>query len=312
MRHSEPPSPTSSTPAGPSNFNLPLSASLTSDLQGLHNLLTLSLQTPHKCTLAFTSSVSVAAAAGRNAATLIPELPITSFDDCSQTGYARSKLVAEHVIVRARTIYGADAVVLRIGQIVGSLAGGRWNADELVPLMVRSTLFTRTMPLLPADLVSWLPVDVCARVALEIMAVVPSQARDAAASVFNVTNTARVSWRDGFLPALNAAGVECTGVAPREWVAGLRAFAETHEGAAEVNPAIRLLQFWERLYGNDAVVAATGERQRAPSTGLVFDPTHAQQASKALANLGRPGGANLVKEGYIARFVDEWRKSWGI
>lgn len=281
------------------NFNLPLSAFVATDLQGLHNLINLSLTTNRRCTIAFTSSISVAgiSAAARKSKFRVPEELITDFHDCAPSGYARSKLVAEHMVFRARKAHGVEAFILRIGQIVGSLVGGKWNTNELVPLMVRSAIQTGTMPVLPADLVSWLPVDVCARVVLEILA------SSGEGSVFNVLNPTCLSWKREFLPALNAAGVACRGVTPKEWVVGLREHAERQAGAAELNPAVRLLDFWEQVYGRD------NERLVAE---LVFDSTQAQQASKSLERFAKEGAGHVVNEGYVARFVKEWMASWKI
>lgn len=61
------------------------------------------------------------------------------------TGYARSKYVGEEVVLEAAR-RGADARVLRVGQLVGDTGVGAWNAGEGVPLMIRTA---ETLGVLP-------------------------------------------------------------------------------------------------------------------------------------------------------------------
>lgn len=138
---------------------------------------------------------------------------------------------------------------------------------------------TNTMPLLPEDQVSWLPVDLCgtagAQAGLEILG---SSDRGEQA-VFNVNNPTRISpWRGDFLPASVAAGVDWQGVAPHEWVDNLKDYAKTYgDEAAEKNLAVKLLDFSERLYGGSSGGAATRSMNVVNSqrSWLVFDSTKA-------------------------------------
>lgn len=81
----------------------------------------------------------------------INESPIEDFSHALPQGYARSKLVSEHVI-QAAADAGADAHVLRIGQIIGDTASGVWNSTEAFPLTIQSALTLKVLPKL--DVVS--------------------------------------------------------------------------------------------------------------------------------------------------------------
>ena len=132
--------------AWPVNFNVHLQ-SFEPQIAGLSNLLRfcLSVQGPEPAQLLFCSSISAALNAPNSA--IVPEAPIADFTHASQTGYARSKLVGEHVVRNAARA-GARSYVLRVGQIVGDTVKGVWNDKEFIPSMVRSALTLKTLPAL--------------------------------------------------------------------------------------------------------------------------------------------------------------------
>lgn len=81
-----------------------------------------------------------------------------------KTGYARSKYVAESIVLNAAREAGAEARVLRIGQLVGDTRVGAWNVTEGVPLLMQTA---RTVGALPAldevcCLLSYLSLVLCA------------------------------------------------------------------------------------------------------------------------------------------------------
>lgn len=77
----------------------------------------------------------------------IPEEEIGDLSWASNTGYARSKLVAERIVGKAIR-KGARAKILRIGQIVGDGRSFEWNEEEATPLIVRSALMLGKLPAL--------------------------------------------------------------------------------------------------------------------------------------------------------------------
>lgn len=133
--------------AWPVNFNLPLK-NFEPYIQGLHNLLSLStsVKRPQPAQIFFASSISVAL--NSPAVSVVPESLQSHFTHVSATGYARSKYVGEHVVIRAVEEAGARACVLRIGQVVGDTEAGLWNDGEFLPMMIRSSLVLGVLPLL--------------------------------------------------------------------------------------------------------------------------------------------------------------------
>lgn len=119
------------------NFNVPVQTFEDQHIRGLHNLLNLSLSVRRAkpARLVFCSSISVAM--NSPAGTVIPEALSIDLGCVQDTGYAQSKFVAEHIVSEASG-QGADCIILRVGQIVGDSVSGRWNAQEAVPLMIRS------------------------------------------------------------------------------------------------------------------------------------------------------------------------------
>ena len=132
--------------AWPVNFNIHLQ-SFEPHIAGLYNLLKLclSVHRPKPARLLFCSSISTALNTPPSAS--ISEALIADFTQASQIGYARSKLVGEHVVCNAARA-GAPSYVLRIGQVVGDTAKGVWNDKEFIPSLVRSALTLNALPTL--------------------------------------------------------------------------------------------------------------------------------------------------------------------
>lgn len=131
------------------NFNLGVRSFEDQHIKGLYNLiqLCLSVHLPKPARLYFCSSVSVAAGTAPLPAT-IEEAPVQRFEQAQRTGYAQSKLVAEHIVVHAARTTSCEARVLRIGQIVGDSKAGIWNDTEAIPLMIRSAITIGALPAL--------------------------------------------------------------------------------------------------------------------------------------------------------------------
>lgn len=278
------------------NFTQPLSALVSTHIAGTRNLLDISMSTKFESKFALCSSIAVGSR--WSSGDLVPEALITDFTHTSDTGYAQSKLVAENIVARARDV-GANATVLRIGQVISSLKAGMWNDRESVPMMVRSalTMTTPCMPAIPGS-VSWIPVDICAAAVLELC--------DCASvrEVYNISNPSRIRWIDDFLPALNDAGLSFAVVSPSTWIANLRSYAEDLGSSAGVrNPAVKLLDFWTRRYGND-------DDLKCEAT---FDTAAAQGHSVSLREFTKIQDVNdMMSQGYVQRFVETWRADWGL
>lgn len=139
------------------NFNLGVRSFESHHINGTHNLLNACLQTHtvHPASLYFCSSISVAA--GTPLPATIAETYIEDFAHAQGMGYARSKLVTEHIVKAAAGKTGMCARVLRIGQIVGDTGFGLWNKMEAIPLMLQSAVTIGALPALQEVSSSSLP-----------------------------------------------------------------------------------------------------------------------------------------------------------
>ncbi|CAI9633410.1 unnamed protein product [Alternaria burnsii] len=151
------------------NFNISVQSFEKEHIAAVRNLLDLCHSDPDgsKASFFFCSSVSSAAATPRPGT--VPEGPVANISHVQKTGYARSKYVAEQIVLNAAksaNLVGADARVLRIGQLVGDSKVGQWNTTEGIPLMIQTAITLGALPTLDEEM-SWLPVDYAARVILD-------------------------------------------------------------------------------------------------------------------------------------------------
>ena len=143
------------------NFNVGIRSFEEQHIKGVHNLVqfSLSVLTPVPARFFFCSSVATTLGSPRSATIL--EIPILDLNAALPQGYARSKLVSEHIVRNAARDAGALTRTLRIGQIVGDGKMGLWNDTEAIPLIIRSALTLKVLPALD-ETESWLPVDISA------------------------------------------------------------------------------------------------------------------------------------------------------
>jgi thioester reductase-like protein len=276
------------------NFSIPLS-SFMPQFQILQNLLSLSLSTPTGRAATFIFCSSISAALGTRPPAIIPSAALPHLNQASSTGYGRSKLVAEKILQIANQKSGAQAKILRLGQITPSREAGRrklWNPSEMIPLLVRSACVVKVLP----DQMSggggesceWLEVGVVARSVVDVCGF--SVGRDCGELVYNIVHPKSFSWKNEFLPKLRGAGMDFETVGFAEWLQKL----SNTEADAEKNPSRKLLGFWQ----------SQSMRQRDSRGGITFDTTSAIEISPAIKNAARVVDGILVKE-----IVDAWREA---
>lgn len=129
------------------NFNLGVRSFESQHIRGAYNLITLCLRAKTRRPARFYFCSSISAAAGTPLPATIQECHIDDLSHAQAMGYARSKLVTEHIIRAAVEKTGMVASVLRIGQIVGDARNGLWNTTEAIPLMLQTA---KTLGALPA------------------------------------------------------------------------------------------------------------------------------------------------------------------
>ncbi|KAL1899932.1 putative NRPS-like protein biosynthetic cluster [Sporothrix stenoceras] len=281
------------------NFNLGVRSFESHHIRGTRNLLDVAL-TPESgrpaARLFFCSSIS--AAAGTPIPATIAEGYIHNLAHAQSMGYARSKVVTEHIIRAAAEQTGMTAQVLRLGQIIGDAQHGIWNTTEAIPLIFQSALTTGTLPALD-ETPSWMPVDAMARSVLELSGLTGDEVADAAVvaaasditTVYQVQNRQVFRWTEDLLPALRAAGLEFEVVPQREWVARLRA----SDPDPRKNPTIKLIDFYAEKYDND----------RPGRAGLVFDTHKTETVSAAMCS-----GFDVIGSGLVEKMVNWWKTQW--
>lgn len=284
--------------AWPVNFNIAL-PSFEPHIAGLHNLLRLAMTARHHhhdggARLFFASSVSVAEATTNPAAKSIPEEPIADFAQAAPMGYARSKLVGEHVVLAAAKA-GARAYVLRVGQVVGDRAHGQWNESEFVPSLIRSALALGVLPDLPGETCSWLPVDALARVVVELDQTLRQDDTENPSVVYNLVNPRLFSWAE-LLESLGRAGLKFRVVSFEEWLRKLRESAE--RGEQDRNPAVKLIDHFEKRYGG---LPPDGETD----VGVSFETKTVTRDSAVLRD-----PPDIIRDGYVNKFVATWLEQW--
>ncbi|KAH8425112.1 uncharacterized protein LDX57_002861 [Aspergillus melleus] len=282
------------------NFNIGVRSFEEQHIAGVRHLIDLCLSSYRQSPADFYFCSSTSTAAGTPLPAKITEGPVLDLSHAHPMGYARSKLVAEHIVHAAAEQTGMIAKVLRVGQIVGDTVYGRWNPQEGIPLMIRSAITLGALPALD-ETPSWTPVDIVAQAVLELSALEPPQEDSAVKArqysedpdvVYHVLNPSVFHWTNDLLPALRDAGLNFDMVDKREWIRRLR----TGEQNPAKNPTVKLTEFYAGKYDNE------GSR-----AGLVYSTDLTEEICPSLR-----GGVNLSSSGIIKKFVDSWRQDWAI
>ncbi|KAK7540480.1 putative NRPS-like enzyme [Phyllosticta citribraziliensis] len=225
------------------NFTVALRSFEAENVAGVRRLLEIASRSARAARFTFASSVSVVGnlAAMQQQATgplRVDEALPPSTAAALNMGYGQSKLVTEHVCMRAAAqVSSLRSRVLRVGQIVGDMQEGVWNTSEAVPLMLRTAMTLGALPALD-DAVRWLPVDDVARAFVEVGVL----EEEAPAAVYNVNNPHKIHWTRDLLPMLRECGLKFETVSMVEWLERLR---QSEKDPAK-NPSIKLLAFWEQ------------------------------------------------------------------
>lgn len=186
--------------------------------------------------------------------------------------------------MRAGTAANVPVGILRIGQIIGDTKFGIWNPSEAVPLMLRSANTVGALPALD-QVVRWLPVDVVARVSIEIA--YSDILQNPGASVLNIVNPHGLHWTTDLLRMLRQAGLDFDTVESAEWLVRLRA----SNTDVAVNPTMKLLGYFARLCetedgrshawwtSENARVSSTFATVQAPDAALIAANVHYLQST---------------------------------
>ena len=152
------------------NFNLSL-RSFEPHILGVRRFIDFCSQSRFGASIFFTSTIGTVMGWTAQHTEPTPEKLIDDWCLPQHTGYAESKFICEQLLAEASSVSGVDAVVCRIGQVAGpTTTEGRWSEKEWFPSIIASSVDLRIVPkdLGPMEAVDWLPVDVLAKVIMEL------------------------------------------------------------------------------------------------------------------------------------------------
>lgn len=268
--------------AWPVNFNhsLPYFRPQLAGLVNLVEFTAFAATSPH---LLFISSIS-SVMSYRSTSRQTPEEVV--FDDIAPgpNGYAESKYLSERLLDYATQRLAINASFARVGQIAGAVNyAGLWNKAEWFPSLVISSLHVGAVPdSLGSSLgrIDWVPIDSLAEVIVELaLGKDPQPKQDAAhgdpantgmprgrARVFHPLNPHPTTWeavRPVVTDALHfLAGKPLETVPIDLWLGKVRKDIEAMAGTRnarkdeeleaflQVNPAVKLLGFYEEVLGS--------------------------------------------------------------
>ena len=284
--------------AWPVDFNRTLS-SFEPSIQGVRHLLTFAHSSVHDCRFFFVSSISVAANWGAvpGARLKVPEVELEDWK-LARMGYGQSKLIAERLIAEATRVSGVTAAVCRLGQLAGPVLRaekGMWPKREWAPSLIASARAMGMVPkhLGPVDAVDWVPVDIAAKVMVELLTFLPEQ-QAGKVEFHHVVNPREVPWAKLLPTVLHHLPNGIKVVDLPTWVQTLTESMRAGNDP-EANPAAKLLPFFESL-GDKSV---RFPKARAPTLNTKKTVLRSQQ----LAKLGQ------VNEQWMTLWMKQWSKS---
>ena len=247
-------------------------------------MIDFSARSKHNAHIFFVSSIGAVLNAPSPS---VEEIIFHDFKVAQSSGYAESKHVAERLLHEASLQSKVPSSICRLGQIAGPVnAPGMWNKREWLPSLVTSSKHIGCIPdsLGSTARIDWIPVDVLAKVIIELFT---AEDRNPEVRVFHVVNPVSVGW-SSLLPTIQRHLGESVIKAPfSTWVDRLEASASDLENVEE-NPAIKLLPFYQQI--------ASITRGEFP----VLDTTNARHFSPTLANLGP----------VCPEWMETWLKQW--
>lgn len=128
------------------NFNISVESFEEQHIKAVPNFINLCQSTTHGSPARFYFCSSVSSTGGTPRPGVVQETPVRDIAHVQGTGYAQSKYVAEQIVRNAMKDAGAQARVLRIGQLVGDSKVGEWNTTEGIPLMIQTAVTLGALP----------------------------------------------------------------------------------------------------------------------------------------------------------------------
>ncbi len=269
--------------AWPVNFNLSLPA-FRAQLDGLVNLVSFTAKATAPPQIFFISSISSVMSYG-SSSQRIPEEVISADSAPGPNGYAESKYLSERLLDHAARKLYIDTTIARVGQIAGPVHhAGLWNKAEWFPSLAISSFHVGAIPdSLGTTMgnIDWVPMDELAEVLVDLAMNTPQlpqqdspndNAQQKRAQVFHPLNPHPTTWEAmkpiiaSELPTITQSKNEqpLPIVSLASWLLKVRKdieiTASSHnnktladsdlQNLLQVNPAVKLLTFYEDVLGN--------------------------------------------------------------
>lgn len=271
------------------DFNLSLSSFEPVHIQGVRGLIDFSARSVHKAKVFFVSSIGAVMDWSANHTGKVPEEIIDDFTVPQAMGYAESKYVAERLLETASRTFGTPVSICRVGQIAGPVGTekGMWNPREWFPSIIASSKYLGVLPesLGAMNIVDWIPIDVLSKIVVELALLRDSS--PPSPRVYHTVNPHTCTW-SSLLPAVQQQLGNSPKIVPfAAWLKALKqSFSTTQD--LSLNPAIKLLEFFENLQRN--------EHQSPPT----LETAATIKSSKTLAELGP------VQPEWMERWMKQW------
>lgn len=250
------------------DFNLVLE-SFSPQLDGVRRLVDFSSRSQAGAKIFFISSIGAVG----NVEHGVPEQVLDDWRTPQPMGYGQSKYVAERVLDIAARVSNVPAVICRVGQIAGpTTATGVWPKQEWFPSLIASSRYLGKLPcsLGRMESVDWIPVDILGRIIVELAigqdGAVEERAPGAGALVYHTINPKRISWKNLVSTVSNGlsdGGSKVETVPLDVWLEELRLSTSEGKQNLAINPAVKLLDYYEGLTSGDQVSLDTKETVRA-------------------------------------------------
>lgn len=277
------------------DFNLSLDSYEHNHVSGVRNLIDLAIGSTHQAAIFFVSSISSVSNYTARERLRVPEEVIKDFTVPQHMGYAESKYIAERLLYIAAKDCNIPVSICRVGQIAGPIKGsdGVWNRQEWLPSLVLSSRHLGVIPnaLSGLETVDWIPIDILSNIITEL-ALQPSTTLGSGGNTYHAVNPSTTTWAALLPHVLAALGPTVNAIPFSEWVKKLRASAESaiSERDLAINPAIKLMAFYQGLLSAESSLASFETRETA-------------KASQTFKDLGPIQGE------WMAKWVEQWKES---
>lgn len=300
------------------DFNHTIESFEKGHIAGTRHLIDLSRKCEYQAPILFISSISTALNwIQKNPGKAVPESSIEDLDSPEFLGYGESKYVAERLIEAHSSSSGFTSSVMRVGQIAGPVlsTAGIWNVQEWFPSLLASSKHLAMLPdsLGTMNSISWVPVDVLARIIVQLLDATSDQSGSSndSLAVYNLVNPKVVSWSlllDTVLDDLG--GPDKIQVASlTEWVEALERSAQDNYGfVVESNPAIKLLGFWHSIVKNSKENNCNGSKTNGHVNGDRGRET--PQEEFAVTKLQRDSSEASSMDAVSPEWMKIWLKQW--